>query len=123
MVRTAVTLGRIPMAREDDLRTQLRCAGNSRLEVVNFKPQEHAISRREAGIADGSVMMLHIPAVQLKNQLAVRNEPLILRAAMATLTVKETLIPATARLNIAHGNKGLWTHTNSGLDLMAAGAR
>jgi hypothetical protein len=34
---------------------------------------------------------------------------------MATLTVKETLIPATARLNIAHGNKGLWTHTNSGL--------
>jgi hypothetical protein len=115
MVRTAVTLGRIPMAREDDLRTQLRGAVNSRLEVVDFKPQEHAISRREAGIADGSVMVLHIPAVQLKNQLAVRNEPLILRAAMATLTVKETLIPATARLNIAHGNKGLWTHTNSGL--------
>ena len=58
------------MAREDDLRTQLRGAGNSRLEVVNFKPQEHAISRREAGIADGFVMMLHLPAMQLKNQLA-----------------------------------------------------
>ena len=36
MVRTAVTLGRIPMAREDDLRTQLRGAGNSRVEVANF---------------------------------------------------------------------------------------
>jgi hypothetical protein len=98
MVRTTVTLGRIAMAREYDLRTQLRGAGNGRLEVVNFKPQEHAISRRETGIADGSVMMLHLPAVQLKNQLAVRNEPLILRAAMATLTVKETLIPPTSRL-------------------------
>ena len=39
MVRTTVTLGRIPMTREDDLRTQLRGAVNSRLEVVNFKPQ------------------------------------------------------------------------------------
>lgn len=68
--------------------------------------------RREVGIADRSVMMLHIPAVQLKNQLAVRNKALILRAAMAALTVKKTLVPATARLNIAHANKGLWTHTN-----------
>jgi hypothetical protein len=112
MVRTAVTLGRIPMVREDDLRTQLRGAGNSRVEVANFKPQEHAVSRREVGIADRSVMMVHIPSVQLKNQLAARNEPLILRAAMATLTAKETLIPATARLNIAHANKRLWTHMN-----------
>src|SRR2546427_624945 len=31
---------------------------------------------------------------------------------MRTLTAKETLIPATARFNIAHANKGLWTHTN-----------
>jgi hypothetical protein len=112
MVRTALTLGRIPMAREDDLRLQLRGPGDSRVEVANFKPQEHTVSRREVGIADGTVMMLHIPAVQLKNQLPVRNEPLILRAAMATLTAKETLIPATARLNIAHANKRLWTHMN-----------
>jgi hypothetical protein len=58
-------------------------------------------------------MMLHIPAVQLKNQPAVRNEPLVLRAAMAALTAKEALIPATARLNIAHANERLWTHANS----------
>jgi hypothetical protein len=112
MVRTALTLGRIPMAREDDLRLQLRGPGDSRVEVANFKPQEHAVSRREVGIADRSVMMVHIPSVQLKNQLPARNEPLILRAAMATLTAKETLIPATARLNIAHANKRLWTHMN-----------
>ena len=61
MVRTAVTLGRIPMAREKDLRTQLRGAGNSRLEGVNFKPQEHAISRRDVWVADRAVVMLQIP--------------------------------------------------------------
>ena len=43
MVRAFVALGRIPMARERDLRTQLLGAGNSRVEVVNFKPQQHAI--------------------------------------------------------------------------------
>ena len=112
MIRTAVALGWISMAREDDLRLQLCGAGNSHVEVANFKPQEHAVSRHEVGIADRSVMMLHIPAVQLKNQLGVRNKALILRAAMAALTAKKTLVPATARLNIAHANKGLWTHTN-----------
>ena len=112
MVRTAVTVGRMAMARQDDLCLQVRGPDNGRVEVANFKPQEHAVSGREVGIADGTVMMLHIPAVQLKNQPAMRNEPLILRAAMVTLTTKETLIPATARFNIAHANQGLWTHTN-----------
>jgi hypothetical protein len=31
---------------------------------------------------------------------------------MPTLTTKETLIPAAARFNIAHANKGLWLHKN-----------
>src|SRR5439155_26715474 len=109
MVRTAVTVRRIAMARKEDLSLQIRGAGNGRVEVANFKPQEHAVSRCEVGIADGTVMMLNIPPVQLKNQPAVRNEPLILRAAMGTLTAKKTLVPATARLNIAHANKGLRT--------------
>ena len=101
------------MAWHDDLSLQVLSASNGRVEVLEFKPQEHAISvGPDVGISDATVMMVHIPAVQLKNQPAVRNEPLILRAAMRTLTAKETLIPATARFNIAHANKGLWTHTN-----------
>ena len=30
---------------------------------------------------------------------------------MGALTAKETLIPATARLDVAHANERLWTHT------------
>ena len=96
------------MARFDDLSFHLFRTCNSGIEVVEFKPQEHAISVwLDVWISDTAMMMLHILSVQLKNQPAVRNQPLILRAAMRTLTAKETLIPATARFNIAYANKGL----------------
>ena len=72
--------------------------------LSDFKPEEHTVPRGEAGIANRAVMMLHIPAVQLKNQPALRLEPLILRAAVGTLTTKETLIPTAARLDIANAN-------------------
>ena len=101
------------MARHDDFSLQVLSAGNGRVEVLDFKPQKHAISVWPGvWIADTTVVMLHIPPVQLKDQAAVRNEPLIFTAAMRTLTGKEALIPATARLNIAHANKGLWAHKN-----------
>lgn len=100
------------MAGQDDHRLQIRGSGQGRIKVVHFEPQEHAVSGSEVGIADRTVMMLHIPAVQLKHQPAVRNEPLILRAAMVALTTKQALIPATARLDITHADQGLWTHTN-----------
>jgi len=96
------------MAWHDDLSLQVLSACNGRVEVIEFKPQEHAISVwLDVWISDTAMMMLHILSVQLKNQPAVRNQPLILRAAMRTLTAKETLIPATARFNIAYANKGL----------------
>jgi hypothetical protein len=31
---------------------------------------------------------------------------------MRTLTTKQTLIPATARFDIAHANQRLWAHYN-----------
>lgn len=96
------------MARFDDLSLHFLGTCNRGVEVVEFKPQEHAISvGREIWISDGTLVMLHLPSVQLKNQPAVRDEPLILTAAMSALTAQETLIPATARFNIMHANEGL----------------
>ncbi len=96
------------MAWHDHLCLQVLSANNGRVEVVEFKPQEHAISVwLDVWISDTTMMMLHIPSVQLKNQPAMRNEPFILTAAMRALTAKETLIPATARLDIAHANERL----------------
>jgi hypothetical protein len=100
------------MAWPNDLRPQVRSARNGRVEVADFKPEEHAISMGEVWVADGAVMMLDIPTVQLKNQPAVRNKSLILGAAMIALAAEESLIPATARLDVAHANQGLWIHRN-----------
>ena len=101
------------MAWHDDLSLQVLGACYGRVKVVEFKPEEHAISvGRDVCISDTTMMMLHIPSVQLKNQPTSRDQSFILLAAMRTLTAEEALIPTTARLNIAHANKGLWTHTN-----------
>ena len=56
--------------------------------------------------------MFHIPTVQLKYQSFLPDKALVLRAAVVALTAKQSLIPATARLNIAHANKWLWMHTD-----------
>lgn len=94
------------MTRQDNARLQFSGAGNGRFEVVNFKPQEHAVSGNEAGIADGTVMMADIPSVQLQDQPAVRHEPFILGASMCTLAPKQTLIPAAARFDVTHAVSG-----------------
>jgi hypothetical protein len=113
MIGAAVTVGWIAVTRSYSLRLQVRGARDRRIEVVHFKPEQDAVSMCQVGVADGTVMVLHIPGVQLKDELAVQNEPLILRASMPTLTPEQILIPATAGLNIAHANQWLWTHMKS----------
>jgi len=76
------------MARQNDFRLQFRGAGNGRVEVVNFKPQKHAVASREFPVTDRTMMVLHLPVMQLKHQPAIRNEPLIIWTAMVTLAAK-----------------------------------
>lgn len=42
-------------------------ASDSRIEIVDFKPEEHAISMRQILVADWAVIVSHIPAVQLQD--------------------------------------------------------
>src|SRR5438477_7429314 len=104
MVRTTITVGWIAMAWQDDLGLQLRSTACGCFEVAHLKPQEHTVSGCDIGVANASVMMLHIPMVQLEDQPALRNKSLIVRAAMIAPTAKQSLIPAAARLNISHTN-------------------
>jgi len=99
------------VAGQDNLGLEFGYTGQGGVEVVDLKPEEHAISMREAGVADRTVMMLHLPAVQSHDQLAARNKLFILRTAMTALATQEPLIPATARFNITNTNEGLGTHT------------
>ena len=60
------------MARQDDLSLQVLSARNGRVEVVEFEPEQHAISVwPDGGISDTTMMMLCLPSVQLKRQPAV----------------------------------------------------
>jgi hypothetical protein len=101
------------MAWQNDLGVQALSAGKPRRRSRRVQTRGARRSRRcDAGIADTAMVLINIPLVQLKNQPAVRKEPLILTPAMAALAAKKTLVPATARLDIAHANEWLWIHTN-----------
>jgi hypothetical protein len=102
------------MAWQDNLDFHFLATGNGRIEVVDLKPQKHAVSVwLGIWVPDGAVMVLYLPPVQLQNRPAVRDQPFILSTAMRALTTQETLIPATARLDITHANERLWMRTNS----------
>ena len=68
MIRTAVTIWRIAMARQDSFHPQFSGTGHGGFKIVNFKPQEHSISGFDLRVANGTVMMLNVSTVQLKNQ-------------------------------------------------------
>ena len=102
------------MAPHEDLRFQDVNPWEGCVEVMDLKPEQHAVSVwPERWIADTAMVMFHIPPVQLKDEPALPNQPLVLTPAMRTLAAQQSLIPATARLNIAHANKGLWIHATN----------
>ena len=112
MIGTAFALGRIAVARQNHFCPHLRRPRNRRIKIGGLKPKENAVAMREMRVTQGSVMMLDIPPMQLQDQLPVGDEPFIFWAAVSALAAKQTLIPATARLHIPHGNKWLRTHTD-----------
>jgi hypothetical protein len=112
MVRAAVARWRIAMPGLNHLDLHFFGTGHSCIEIVEFKPQEHAISMWQILVADWTVMVSHIPSVQLHDQSAVRHKTLVLGTAVRTLTVKQTLIPTTACFDIKHANQRLWAHRN-----------
>lgn len=110
MVRPAVAVGRIAMTGQDDLRVQLRRPGRRRFEVIDLEPQEDAVAVREAGVADGAVMVLDFPTVQLQDQSSLRNEPFVIGSAMVAPAAQEPLVPTAAGFDIAHADERLWVH-------------
>ena len=83
---------------------------NGRIEIIEFKPQQHTITMRQILVTDWTMIVSHTPAVQLQDQSIVQNKTLILGAAVRTSTTKQTLIPATACFDIVHANQRLWAH-------------
>ena len=101
------------MAWQNDFRLQVHGAGMSSVKIVQFKPEEYAVSMRKVGITDLTVMMLVFPAMELAHQLAFTNESLVIRSTMGALAAEQALIPSAARLDIAHADERLRKHRTS----------
>ena len=107
----AVAVGRISMFGHDNLHVHLGGALHDRVKVVHLEPQSHAVSvGLVISIAYRAVMVFHFEAVQLKDQLAVRDQLLIYRAAMIAPAAQQPLIPSAAGFHIGHGNERLRPH-------------
>jgi len=99
------------MLRHNDLCLQLRRSAGCGVEVVEFEPQQDAIAiGLVVWIADRPMVMFDFEAVKLQDQGAVGHQTLILRAAMRTLAIQQTLIPAAAGFDIANAYERLWSH-------------
>jgi hypothetical protein len=112
MVWAAVAGWRIAVPRTDHLDLHFLRAHHGRVEIIEFKLQQHTIAMRQILATDWTVIVSHTPAVQLQDQSIVQNKTLILEPAMRTSTAEQTLIPAAARFDIVHANQRLWAHRN-----------
>ena len=101
------------MSRLDDLSLQFGDTGDRGIEVVDFKPQEHAVAiGRVIRITDRPVAVFDLKTVQLEDQRTIRDQSLIFRPAERALTAEKTLVPPAAPFDIGHRDERLRTHQN-----------
>jgi hypothetical protein len=103
------------VALEDDPGLQFGNPGNSRIEVIDFEPEQYTIAVGfVSGIADREVVVFDLKAVQLEDQQPVRDQPLVFRTPVHALTAQKMLVPAAARIDIGDCDEGLRAHPNLG---------
>ena len=89
MVGSAFTVRRVAVPWENDLGLELGGAGNRRIEILDFEPQQDAVSVRTIiGIADRPMVVCDVETVQLEDEDAIRDQPLVFRPAVLALTAE-----------------------------------
>jgi hypothetical protein len=69
VVRASISIGRIPVTWHYHFDSHRLGSCDCGVYVINFKPQQQSITRRQVGwVADRSVMMRLFPPMQLQNQ-------------------------------------------------------
>src|SRR6516164_4181010 len=113
--RAAGPLGWVAVGREDDLGLELARALDGGVEVIDLEPQQYAVAvGRRRRIADGAVVVLHVPVVQLHDEGAVGvDEALVLGTAVIAPDAEKALVPPAARLDVVHGDQRLGAHIGS----------
>ena len=101
------------MPGHNSLYTHFRGALDDRIEVVYLEPEQYAVSVwLVSTIADRTMFVFDFEAVQLKDNLAVRDQLLIFGAPMIAPAAQQPLIPFATCFHITDGNEGLRTHAN-----------
>lgn len=99
------------MLREHDLNSHLRGSLHDFVEVIDLKPQQHAVAvGLMVWVADWPVMVMHVKAVQLKDELSAVDQLLVGRSAVIAAASEQTLIPPAAGFDIGDGDERLGTH-------------
>lgn len=99
------------MARHDDLHAHFSRTLHDRVKVVYFEPQQYTVSVwLVIAIADRTVMVLYFEAMQLKNKLTIRDQPLIFGAPMIAPAAQQTLIPSATCFHIGYRDERLRPH-------------
>jgi hypothetical protein len=102
---------RIAVRWEDDIQTHRCGAGDRCVEVVDLEPQQHPVTvRAVVWLADTTVIVLDVEAVQLHHQLTAIDQALIVRAAVVAAHAQQFLIPPAAHLDVGGTDQWLGTH-------------
>jgi hypothetical protein len=72
VIRPTVTVGGIAMARNDNIDAHVVGALNDSIKIVHLKPKQDPVSIWFViAITNRAVMMLHLEAMQLEDELAI----------------------------------------------------
>lgn len=102
-----------------DLGIELTGAGDHFLKVVDFEPQQYAVADRLCWVANGTMMMIGMPIVQLQDQPVASPfarvvpwvpQPLIFRTTMPSCTAEQSLVPLARGLNVLAEDERVCTH-------------
>src|SRR5262245_16229074 len=86
VIGTAITIGRVSKAGQNDLHPHRFGPRYRRIEIVDFEPQGQPIAGGPiVRVADSSMMVLHFPPMQLQHQPAGGHEAFVIRAAVVAL--------------------------------------
>ncbi len=102
------------MFRNHHIGTHLGRTPHGRIKIVNLKPEQHPVPVRFViTVADGTVMMLYLEAVQLKNEFAIEHQLFIRAAPMITPAAEQSLVPLAASFHIGDSDQRLRPHSAS----------
>ena len=94
-----------------DLDFQSSAATHGSVEVVDLEPQYDAVAvRAKSWISKRTMIVLHIPTMQLQHELPASREPFIFIASMSAGATEQLLIPGAAGGNIVNANERCQLH-------------